>query len=93
MGMNLDAGAHPGPMGNQSPHAPLLPQPTLPRVVVGWDGAPTGGRCPFSLTTALQDLRLQLRRHSSSPLFGLGPGTWAVFGWVVAALCVWFAMF
>ena len=35
MGMNLDAGAHPGPMGNQSPHAPPLPQPTTP---------PSGGR-------------------------------------------------
>ena len=33
--MNLDAGAHPGPMGNLSPHAPLLPQPTTP---------PSGGR-------------------------------------------------
>ena len=33
--MNLDAGAHPGPMGNQSPHAPPLPQPTTP---------PSGGR-------------------------------------------------
>ena len=40
-----------------------LPLTTTPRVVVGWGGAPTGGRCPVFPTTALQDLGLQLQRH------------------------------
>ena len=54
MGMNLDAGAHPGPVGNCSPHAPPS------------GGAPTSGRCPDFSTTALQDLGLQPQRHPST---------------------------
>ena len=73
MGINLDAGAHPGPMGNFSPHAPSGSRyPPLSRVVVGSGGAPTGGRCPVFSTTALQDLGLQLQRHPAQTYLVLG---------------------
>ena len=70
MGMNLDAGAHPGPMGAlKSPRA--APPAHHSFVVVGWCGAPTGGRCPVFSATALQDPGLQLLRHPA--LFFLFP--------------------
>ena len=65
---------------------PASRSPPLPRVVVGWGGAPTGGCCPVLSTTALQDLGRQLQRHPTHFLFLF------FFGWVVAARCVWFAL-
>ena len=64
--------------------------PPLPRVVVGWGGAPTGGRCPVFSTTALQDLGLQLQLHLTPLSFGLG-WFWQVF-WFGGG-CAWLLCF
>ena len=92
MGMNLDAGAHPGPMGNQSPHAPhgvhlrvsaaLSLQLLLCRTL--------GCSCS---ATPLSPLFFAWCSEQESPLLGtLALMSLGFFGWVVAALCVWFAM-
>ena len=46
----LDAGAHPGPMGNLSPRAPHLPQPTPP---LGWSGGAVHTRVVTALSSRL----------------------------------------
>ena len=53
--MNLDAGAHPGPMGNLSPHAPPS------------GGAPTGGRHPASRLLLRRTSGCSCWRHPPPP--------------------------
>ena len=79
----LDAGAHPGPMGNLGPHAPHLPQPTPP---LGWSGGAVHPRVVAALSSQLllcRALRCSLQLHPTPfPFFRLGGG---------GAFCVWFA--